>query len=149
MTILDLLRNNGIKEGHRPGIECPFLAQWHQKLHSNTTSDDIAIAEAYLHFLHGSGDFGDFWWHLWEHHRLSPVRLRFPLHAAFLRRRFEPVMITVPNTCRAHACIALACVLGTKLLSVVHACCASCQRCARRPSMLLILGLGIRPTISA
>ena len=27
MTILDLLRNNGIKEGHRPGIECPFLAQ--------------------------------------------------------------------------------------------------------------------------
>lgn len=37
MTILDLLRNNGIKEGHRPGIECPFLAQWHQKLHSNTT----------------------------------------------------------------------------------------------------------------
>lgn len=37
MTILDLLRNNGIKEGHRPGIECAFLAQWHQKLHSNTT----------------------------------------------------------------------------------------------------------------
>jgi hypothetical protein len=27
MTILDLLRSNGIKEGHRPGIECRFLAQ--------------------------------------------------------------------------------------------------------------------------
>lgn len=37
LTILNVLRDNGIKEGHRPGIECPFLAQWHQKLHSNTT----------------------------------------------------------------------------------------------------------------
>jgi hypothetical protein len=71
MTILDLLRNNGIKEGHRPGIECRFLAQWHQKLHSNTTKDDIAIAEAYLHFLHGSGDWGDFWWFLFEHYGLT------------------------------------------------------------------------------
>eukprot|EP00892_Ulva_mutabilis_P012087 jgi/Ulvmu1/9250/UM005_0350.1 len=75
MTILDLLRNNGIKEGHRPGIECPFLAQWHQKLHSNTTLDDIAICEAYLHFLHGSGDFGDFWWHIYENHGLTPEDL--------------------------------------------------------------------------
>jgi hypothetical protein len=71
MTILNLLRDNGIKEGHRPGIECAFLAQWHQKLHSNTTRDDIAIGEAYLHFLHGSGDWGDFWWHLYEHHGLT------------------------------------------------------------------------------
>lgn len=33
--------------------------------------DDIAIAEAYLHFLHGSGDFGDFWWFLFEHYGLT------------------------------------------------------------------------------
>ena len=48
-----------------------FLAQWHQKLHSNTTRDDIAIGEAYLHFLHGSGDWGDFWWFLFEHYGLT------------------------------------------------------------------------------
>ena len=70
-TILNLLRDNGIKEGHRPGIECPFLGQWHQKLHSNTTRDDIAIGEAYLHFLRGSGDMGEFWWHLWEYAGLT------------------------------------------------------------------------------
>lgn len=33
--------------------------------------DDIAICEAYLHFLHGSGDFGDFWWFLYEHYGLT------------------------------------------------------------------------------
>jgi len=52
LGILQLMRENGIKEGHRPGIEDPFIAQWHQKLHSNTTVDDIYICEAYLHFLH-------------------------------------------------------------------------------------------------
>lgn len=49
--------------------------QWHQKLHSNTTLDDIAIGEAYLHFLHGSGDWNDFWWYLWEHYKLTPEDL--------------------------------------------------------------------------
>ena len=95
MTILDLLRNNGIKEGHRPGIECQFLAQWHQKLHSNTTMDDIAICEAYLHFLHGTGDWGDFWWCASE----RPVR----------DRQLDLLLI---NSCRCHAlctsCTALA-----------------------------------------
>jgi alpha-glucan, water dikinase len=71
MGILHLMRSNGIKEGHRPGIEDQFIAQWHQKLHSNTTRDDIAIGEAYLHFLRGGGDWNDFWWYLWEHHKLS------------------------------------------------------------------------------
>lgn len=71
MGILNLMRSNGIKEGHRPGIEDAFIAQWHQKLHSNTTRDDIAIGEAYLHFLHGPGNWDDFWWHLWEHNKLT------------------------------------------------------------------------------
>ena len=30
------------------GIECHFLEQWHQKLHTNTTPEDITICEAYL-----------------------------------------------------------------------------------------------------
>ena len=64
LGILQIMRDNGIKEGHRPGIEDPFIAQWHQKLHSNTTVDDIYICEAYLHFLH-TGNWDDFWTHLW------------------------------------------------------------------------------------
>ena len=43
LGILQIMRENGIKEGHRPGIEDPFIEQWHQKLHSNTTVDDIYI----------------------------------------------------------------------------------------------------------
>jgi hypothetical protein len=70
LGILQLMRENGIKEGHRPGIEDPFIAQWHQKLHSNTTVDDIYICEAYLHFLH-TGNWDDFWTHLWDNHGLS------------------------------------------------------------------------------
>lgn len=37
MGILHIMRANGIKEGHRPGIEDRFLEEWHQKLHTNTT----------------------------------------------------------------------------------------------------------------
>ena len=70
LGILNIMRQHGIKEGHRPGIEDPFIAQWHQKLHSNTTPDDIKICEAYLHFLH-TGNWDDFWAHLWEHGGLS------------------------------------------------------------------------------
>ena len=70
LGILQLMRENGIKEGHRPGIEDPFIAQWHQKLHSNTTVDDIYICEAYLHFLH-TGNWDDFWTHLWDNHGLT------------------------------------------------------------------------------
>ena len=70
MGILNIMRDNGIKEGHRPGIEDTFLAQWHQKLHSSTTRDDIAICEAYLHFLH-TGNWDDFWWHLYEYGKLT------------------------------------------------------------------------------
>ena len=70
MGILNIMREHGIKEGHRPGIEDRFIAQWHQKLHSNTTVDDVAICEAYLHFLH-TGQWDDFWSHLWGAHGLS------------------------------------------------------------------------------
>ena len=70
LGILQIMRENGIKEGHRPGIEDPFIAQWHQKLHSNTTVDDIYICEAYLHFLH-TGNWDDFWTHLYDNHGLT------------------------------------------------------------------------------
>ena len=74
LEILNIMRRNGIKEGHRPGIECKFISSWHQKLHSNTTVEDIAIAEAYIHFLGSEGDAGGFWWHLWEYGGISRER---------------------------------------------------------------------------
>lgn len=49
--ILEIMHRHRIKEvtGH-------FLEEWHQKLHNNTTPDDVAICQAYLSFLHSNGD---------------------------------------------------------------------------------------------
>eukprot|EP00741_Cyanophora_paradoxa_P025570 tig00000383_g24675.t1 len=41
-----------------------FLEQWHQKLHNNTTPDDVPICEAYLAFLCNNGSLDAFWGHL-------------------------------------------------------------------------------------
>ncbi|KAG2440720.1 hypothetical protein HXX76_003577 [Chlamydomonas incerta] len=73
MGILHIMRGNGIREGHRPGYDEPFLEQWHQKLHTNTSPDDIAICEAYLAFLH-TGNADDYRRVLWESSggRLTP-----------------------------------------------------------------------------
>ena len=49
--ILHIMRRHNIREGNRPGMEDLFLEQWHQKLHQNTSPDDIAIADAYIAFL--------------------------------------------------------------------------------------------------
>lgn len=72
--ILNIMRQNGIREGHRPGIEDHFLESWHQKLHTNTTPEDITICEAYLAFLR-CGDMGEFWRVAWEHGRVTPETL--------------------------------------------------------------------------
>ncbi|EFN54548.1 hypothetical protein CHLNCDRAFT_135335 [Chlorella variabilis] len=74
MGILNIMRANGIKEGHRPGIEDHFLEQWHQKLHTNTTPEDVTICEAYLAFLH-SNSMDEFWRVAWERGSLTPERL--------------------------------------------------------------------------
>eukprot|EP00425_Heterocapsa_triquetra_P045917 CAMPEP_0195086646 /NCGR_PEP_ID=MMETSP0448-20130528/26720_1 /TAXON_ID=66468 /ORGANISM="Heterocapsa triquestra, Strain CCMP 448" /LENGTH=1227 /DNA_ID=CAMNT_0040120147 /DNA_START=81 /DNA_END=3764 /DNA_ORIENTATION=- len=68
--ILNIMRNHGIKEGHRPGIECKFIEQWHQKLHTNSAPDDIAICEGYLAFL-GSGNPDDLFRVVWENAQLT------------------------------------------------------------------------------
>ena len=56
--ILHIMHRHKIKEtaGH-------FYEEWHQKLHNNTTPDDIFICEALLAFLR-SGNLGDYWNHL-------------------------------------------------------------------------------------
>jgi alpha-glucan,water dikinase len=49
--ILQIMHRHHIKEvsGH-------FTEEWHQKLHNNTTPDDIVICEAYLEFLRSDGN---------------------------------------------------------------------------------------------
>eukprot|EP00928_Gymnodinium_smaydae_P019797 TRINITY_DN1761_c0_g1_i1.p1 TRINITY_DN1761_c0_g1~~TRINITY_DN1761_c0_g1_i1.p1 ORF type:complete len:1254 (+),score=201.47 TRINITY_DN1761_c0_g1_i1:89-3850(+) len=68
--ILNIMRTHGIKEGHRPGIECKFIEQWHQKLHTNSAPDDIAICSGYLAFL-ASGNPDDMWRVIWEEGKLT------------------------------------------------------------------------------
>ncbi|GFH33737.1 carbohydrate-Binding Module Family 45 protein, partial [Haematococcus lacustris] len=78
------------------GIDERFLEQWHQKLHTNTTPDDIAIVEAYLAFLH-SANPDDFWRVLWDVGRLSRDDLAkfdkpitaFPMHLPHLIDPFK------------------------------------------------------------
>lgn len=56
--ILHIMHRHKIKEtaGH-------FYEEWHQKLHNNTTPEDVPICEALLCFLR-SGNIGDYWNHL-------------------------------------------------------------------------------------
>jgi alpha-glucan,water dikinase len=49
--ILNIMHRHHIKEMHGH-----FMEEWHQKLHNNTTPDDVVICEAYLGFLYGYGD---------------------------------------------------------------------------------------------
>jgi alpha-glucan,water dikinase len=54
--ILNIMHRHHIKEvsGH-------FLEEWHQKLHNNTTPDDIEICQAYLEFLRSDGNLDLFY----------------------------------------------------------------------------------------
>ncbi len=59
--ILNIMHRHHIKE-----ISGRFMEEWHQKLHNNTTPDDVVICEAYLAFLRGNGDIDLFYRHLQE-----------------------------------------------------------------------------------
>ncbi len=54
--ILNIMHRHHIKEvsGH-------FLEEWHQKLHNNTTPDDVVLCEAYIGFLKSNGDLNRFY----------------------------------------------------------------------------------------
>jgi alpha-glucan,water dikinase len=54
--ILEIMHRYGIKE-----VSEIFMEQWHQKMHNNTTPDDIVICEAYLAFLQSDGDLDTFY----------------------------------------------------------------------------------------
>jgi len=53
--ILQIMHRHHIKE-----VGGTWMEQWHQKLHNNTTPDDIIICEAYLAFLRGNGDLNSY-----------------------------------------------------------------------------------------
>jgi len=54
--ILNIMHRNNISE--KKGI---WMEEWHQKLHNNTTPDDIVICEAYIAFLKADMDLGEYW----------------------------------------------------------------------------------------
>jgi alpha-glucan,water dikinase len=54
--ILEIMHRYGIKE-----VSEIFVEQWHQKMHNNTTPDDILICDAYLAFLRSDGDLDTFY----------------------------------------------------------------------------------------
>ena len=53
--ILQIMHKNHIKETNDH-----FYEQWHQKLHNNTTPDDIVICQAIITYLK-SGNLSDYW----------------------------------------------------------------------------------------
>ena len=54
--ILNIMHRHKI--GEKAGT---WMEEWHQKLHNNTTPDDVAICEAYIAFLDSGGDAGAYW----------------------------------------------------------------------------------------
>jgi alpha-glucan,water dikinase len=68
--ILAIMHRHRIKEvaGH-------FMEEWHQKLHNNTTPDDIVICEAYLDFLRSDGNLDRFYQRL-QKDNVTEARLK-------------------------------------------------------------------------
>ncbi|MFZ0257419.1 MAG: PEP/pyruvate-binding domain-containing protein [Gammaproteobacteria bacterium] len=54
--ILNIMHRHKLKHGGER-----FMEEWHQKLHNNTTPDDIVICEAYLAFLESDGALDRFY----------------------------------------------------------------------------------------
>jgi len=60
--ILHIMHRN-----HIPEVKGTWMEEWHQKLHNNTTPDDVPICQAYLAFLESNGDEGRYWRVLSDH----------------------------------------------------------------------------------
>jgi len=60
--ILEVMHSHSIKEIHGT-----YYEQWHQKLHNNTTPEDIGICRAIIAFFQSNGDMGRYWSVLLEH----------------------------------------------------------------------------------
>ncbi|MGA1792050.1 MAG: phosphohistidine-like domain-containing protein [bacterium] len=92
LFILDTMRRHGIREGHRPGIDDPFIEEWHQKLHSCCTPEDIGICEAYILFQEtNSHDL--FYKTLWERNGISVDYLKHMPRPLRHAPRYMPQLI--------------------------------------------------------
>ncbi|WPT16709.1 Alpha-glucan water dikinase [Picochlorum sp. SENEW3] len=60
--ILNIMHRNKVKE-----VKGTWMEEFHQKLHNNTTPDDVGICEAYIAFLKTDGDIGAYWGTLSDH----------------------------------------------------------------------------------
>ena len=60
--ILNIMHRNKVKE-----VKGTWMEEFHQKLHNNTTPDDVGICEAYIAFLKSDGDMGAYWGILSDH----------------------------------------------------------------------------------
>lgn len=60
--ILDIMHKHKI-----PETAGNFYEQWHQKLHNNTTRDDIGICKAVIRYLSTNGDMSAYWDELHRH----------------------------------------------------------------------------------
>ena len=67
--ILNIMHRNDIKE-----VSGTFIEEWHQKLHNNTTPDDIVICEAFLAFTRADGDVGEYWRVLGKAVQVDPIK---------------------------------------------------------------------------
>jgi len=54
--ILHIMHRHKVKE-----VKGTWMEEWHQKLHNNTTPDDIHICEAYIAFLENGGSNHHYW----------------------------------------------------------------------------------------
>jgi alpha-glucan,water dikinase len=92
LFILDVMRRHNIREGHRPGIDDPFIEEWHQKLHSCSTTEDITICEAYIAFQE-TNSLDLFYKTLWERAGISVEFLKNMAHPLTHAPRYMPQLI--------------------------------------------------------
>lgn len=59
---------------HRGWKHGSMMEQWHQKLHNNTSPDDVIICDALLSFWHGNGNLSAYW-HVIHSNGLTKERL--------------------------------------------------------------------------
>ena len=84
--ILNIMHRNHIKETHGH-----FMEEWHQKLHNNTTPDDVVICKGYIAYLESNGNLGVFYSVL-EENGVTKKRLKSYDRAIVTDPDFRPEM---------------------------------------------------------
>jgi hypothetical protein len=59
-----------------------MMEEWHQKLHNNTSPDDVVICEALIAYIDGGLDISKYWAHL-EVRRPFPFKMQLRVVLSF------------------------------------------------------------------